>query len=90
MNPEVDAEDKNTAKDDAAPVKDHSVLLEVPVLQVDGKEQGGAEDGQAADGGDGGGEVEVPPLEPDQQAGEGEGGHKTNCSNENGRVVCVL
>ena len=51
--------------------------LQVPVLQVGGKEQGGAEGGQAADRGDGGGEVEVPPLEPDQQAGEGEGGDET-------------
>ena len=90
MNPEVDAEDKNTAKDDAAPVKYDCVRLEVPVLQVGGKEQGGGEDGQAADGGDGGGEVEVPPLEPDKETGEGEGGHETNCSYKDGGIVGVL
>ena len=62
----------------------------MPVLQVGGKEQGGGEDGQAADGGDGGDKVEVPPLEPDQQAGEGEGGDETNSSNEDGGIVSVL
>ena len=53
MDPEVDAEDKNAAKDDAAPVKDDCIRLQMPVLQVCGKEQGGAKDGQAADGADG-------------------------------------
>ena len=66
LDPEIDAEDEDAAKDDAAPVKDHGVLLHVPVLQVCGKEQGGAKGGQAAHRGDGWGEVEVPSLEPSQ------------------------
>ena len=53
LNPEVDAEDEDTAEDDAAPVDDRGLLLQVPVLQVGGEEQGGAEGGQADDGGDG-------------------------------------
>ena len=78
LHPEIDNEDEDASKDNTAPIDDHRVRLQVPVLQVDGKEQGGAEDGKNADRGDGGGEVEVPPLEPDQQAGEGEGGYETN------------
>ena len=89
LHPEIDGKDEDAAEDDAAPVDNHGVLLQVPVLQVGGEEQGGAEDGEAADRGDGGGEIEVPPLEPDQQAGEGEGGDETNCSNEDRRVVGV-
>ena len=90
MNPEIDKEDQDAAEDDAAPVDDHGLLLQVPVLQVSGKEQGGSKDGQAADRGDGGGEVEVPPLEPDKETGEGEGGHETNCSYKDGGIAGVL
>ena len=32
----------------------------------------------------------MPPLEPDEEAGEGEGGDETNSSNEDGGVVRVL
>ena len=90
LHPEIDAEDEDAAKDDAAPVDDHGVRLHVPVFQVGGEEQGGAEGGEAAHRGDGRGEVEVSPLEPDEQAGEGERGDETNCSNENGGIVGVL
>ena len=90
MDPEVDAEDKNAAKDYAAPVKDDCIRLQMPVLQVCGKEQGGAKDGQAADRGDGGGEVELPPLEPDQQAGEGEGGNCKTISTQSIRGASIL
>ena len=66
LDPEIDAEDEDAPEDDAAPADDDRLLLQVPVLQVGGEEQGGAEGGQADDGGDGWGEVEVPSLEPSQ------------------------
>ena len=43
LHPEIDAEDEDAAKDDAAPVDDHGVRLHVPVLQVVCKEQRSAE-----------------------------------------------
>ena len=64
LDTEVDAKDEDAAEDDAAPVDDDRLLLQVPVLQVGGEEQGGAEGCKADDGGDGWGEVEVPSIEP--------------------------
>ena len=64
--PKLNRKYMNAAKYHAAPVHNQHMLLQVPVLEVGGKEQGGGKDGKAADRGDGGGDIEVPSLEPDQ------------------------
>ena len=64
LNSEIHEEDKDTANDDTAPVNDGSLILHVPVLQMGGKEQGGAKGSQAGDGRDSGDHIQVSSLEP--------------------------